>query len=56
MEIPSQVHFDQAHYGPIYGGGEASGVTGGQSVVGEGRLRIGGYTDGGSIGGMGGGG
>ena len=31
-------HCDQAHYGPVSRGGEASGVTGGQAVFGSGCL------------------
>ena len=33
------VHFDQAHYGPVSGGGEISRATGGQAVVLDGGLR-----------------
>ena len=44
------VHCDQAHYGPVYGGGAEAGFKGGQSMVGSGRLVIGGYADGGSVG------
>ena len=42
------VHCNRAHYGPVSGGGEASGVTGGQAVVGTGRLGLGWDADGGS--------
>ena len=49
------VHCNQARYGPVLGGGEASGVTGGQAVVGTGRLGLGWNADGGLGGGMGGG-
>ena len=50
------VHCDQAHYGPVSGGGEASKVTGDQAVVGTGRLELGGDADSGSVGGTDGGG
>ena len=46
---------DQAHYGPLSGGGEEAGVKGFQAVVGELRLGIGGDVDGGSVGGTDGG-
>ena len=49
-------HFNQSHYIPVYGGREASWVTGGQAVVGSGRLGIWGDADGGSEGGIGWGG
>ena len=50
------VHCDQAHYGPVYGGGEASGVMGCQAVMGTSRFVLGRNVDSGSGGGMGGGG
>ena len=52
------VHCDQAHYVPVSGGGEASGVMSGQSVVGEGKFGLGGDANGrpgGETGGGGGG-
>ena len=45
-----KVHFGQAHYGPVYGGREAYGVTCGQALVGTVRLGIGRDADGVSVG------
>ena len=50
------VHCNQDHYGPVSGGGAEAGDKGGQLVVGEGRLGLGGDADCGSGGGMDGGG
>ena len=48
--LPSEhsraVHYDQAHYGSVSGGGEAYEVTGGQAMVVEGRLILGMDADG----------
>ena len=35
------VHYNQAHYVPVFGGSAEAGVKGGQVVVGAGRLRLG---------------
>ena len=48
------VHCDQAHYGPVSGGGEASGVTGGQAVVVTLHIVLGRGSDGGLVSGTGG--
>ena len=45
------VYCDQAHYGPVSGGGVEDGVKGVQLVVGAGRIRLGGDADGGLGGG-----
>ena len=45
------VHFDQAHCGPVSGGGAEAGVEGGQAVVGAGLIVLGGGADGGLGGG-----
>ena len=50
------VYYDQAHYGPVSGGGAEAGVKGGQAVVGAGRTGFGGDADGDSGGGTDGGG
>ena len=50
-EHSHKVHCSQAHYGPVSGVGEASGVTGGQSVAGTGRIGLGMDADGGLGGG-----
>ena len=50
------VYCDQAHYGPVSGGGAEARVKGSQAVVVSGRVGCGGYADSGSGGGMGGGG
>ena len=42
IENSRTVYCNQAHYGPVYGGGAEAGVKGGQVVVVAGRLRIGG--------------
>ena len=49
------VHYDQAHYGPVYGGGAETGTMGIQSVLGTGRVGFGGDADGGLGGGTEGG-
>ena len=54
LEQSCTVHGDQAHYGPVSNRRDASGFTGGQTVVGAGRLGLGGDVDGGKGGGMGG--
>ena len=41
-------HSDQAHYVPVSGSDVGYWATGGQAVVGSGRLRLGGDADGGS--------
>ena len=50
------VHCDRAHYVPVSGGGEASGVTGGQTMVGAAWIGIERDLERGLGGGMGGGG
>ena len=48
------VHKNQAHYGPMSGGGETPGDKGAQEVVGAGGPGLGGDADGGSVCGTGG--
>ena len=45
------VHCDQAHYGPVSGGGAAAGFKGVQAVVGSGQILLGGDVNVGSGGG-----
>ena len=45
------VHFDQAHYVPVSGGGSKARVKGCQAVVVAGRIGLGGDLEGGSVGG-----
>ena len=56
LEYSCKVHCNQAHYGPMSGGGAETGATGIQAVVGTGRSGCGGDADGGSEGGTDGGG
>ena len=56
LNIPSlehsyTVHCDQAHYGPVSGGGAAAGFKGVQAVVGSGQILLGGDVNVGSGGG-----
>ena len=51
-----KVNYDQYHYGPVSGSSVEDGVKGGQSVVGSGRIGLGGDAEGGSGGGTDGGG
>ena len=48
LEYSCTVHCNQPHYGPVSGGGEASGVMGLQVVVESGRIGLGGGVDSGS--------
>ena len=51
IENSRTVYCNQAHYGPVYGGGAEAGVKGGQVVVLAGQNGFGGDEDGGSGGG-----
>ena len=51
-EHSCKVHCNQAHYVPMYGGGEVSGATGVQAVVGTGSIAIGRHGEGSPGGGM----